>query len=95
MARHHFSDCALNSGPARSPQKCDCPTGDRQPGSSSCREGYSPVVGLRSFAELWSVRIAFLRENLGSLDHYRRTIATRLGLGRRPYRNPEDAAPPS
>ena len=77
----HDSDCGLLSLPASMPMPCDCSARDAlKSASSSHQNGYNLAARLQMFAQLWLYRSYHLRENLGSLRHYRLKAAKRLGL---------------
>lgn len=50
VERHgHWSDCALNSGPAKFPHKCDC--------------GVGPATGFRAWVDVMRARWIWFVEN--------------------------------
>ena len=92
----HDSDCGLLSLPASMPMPCDCSARDAlKSASSSYRNGYNLSARLRMFGQLWLYRSYHLRENLGSLRHYRLKVAKRLGLSGFWYRILAGEAPQS
>jgi len=90
----HWSDCALNSGPARWPMPCDCKgiRGGKQSAKVFYRWGYNLAERLRKFRSLWQARIIWKRENRESLFRFLLTAAKHSRLNLRRSRSQRDTA---
>ncbi len=68
MFSEHWSNCALHSGPARWPRRCDCGgiSVGRQSGAWWNRWGYTLAGIARNEARLWQARSIWLRESHAS-----------------------------
>lgn len=79
MQRVHLSDCGLHSLPAKVPQPCDCGVAkaDRQSAKESGRLDCILIAALRNWFELWSMRMLYLDESLGSPLHSLQKAAKR------------------
>lgn len=92
----HDSDCGLLSLPASMPMPCDCSVRAALISEASFYQtDYNLPLRLKMFGQLWLYRSYHLRENLGSLRHYRLKAAKRLGLSGFWYRILAGEAPQS
>ena len=95
MPSQHLSSCALYRLPAKWPKSCNCGVAkaDIARARNCHRVGYSHVARLKNWFLLWSLRLAYLCENFGSLRRFLPLFGTQKELSPRSGQSRECEAP--